>query len=125
MANEQPDPSAPYAEDIEVFSRIEHVRRRPDMYIGGVDSRGLHWMVFRVGGQCARGGRRRLRAASLQVALYADGSVEVADGGRGANPAFLEAALTQVLMGEHSGRDWVPYAIANALSESADRRDTA
>ncbi len=125
MENEEPDPPAPDdAEAIEVFIDLERVRRRPEMYIGDVDSTGLHRIVFELAvsvlAEVSAGYGR-----SLQVALYADGSVEVADGGRGVNPAshlipgqpFLETALTQFFAGHHSGRDWMPYAIANTLSE--------
>ena len=33
------------ASSIEVLDDIEHVRRRPGMYIGGIDERALHHMV--------------------------------------------------------------------------------
>ena len=35
-------------EDIEVLEGLEPVRRRPSMYIGGVDSRGLHHLLWEI-----------------------------------------------------------------------------
>src|SRR5690606_34485109 len=34
--------------DIEVLEGLEHVRRRPSMYIGGVDARGLHHLIWEI-----------------------------------------------------------------------------
>ena len=36
------------AQDIEVIEGLEAVRRRPSMYIGGVDSRGLHHLLWEI-----------------------------------------------------------------------------
>ncbi len=35
-------------DDIEVLEGLEPVRRRPSMYIGGVDSRGLHHLLWEI-----------------------------------------------------------------------------
>ena len=35
-------------QDIEVLEGLEPVRRRPSMYIGGVDSRGLHHLLWEI-----------------------------------------------------------------------------
>ena len=69
--------------DIEVLEGLEPVRKRPSMYIGGVDSRGLHHLVWEVvdnsvdeflAKECDR----------ITVTLHKDGcSCTVQDNGRG------------------------------------------
>ena len=36
------------SEDIEILEGLEAVRRRPAMYIGGVDARGLHHLIWEI-----------------------------------------------------------------------------
>src|ERR1700746_384702 len=71
------------AKDILVLEGLEPVRRRPGMYIGGVDAAGLHHLVWELvdnSGDEAMNGT----AAPIPVPLHADGaSVTVADNGRG------------------------------------------
>ncbi|MBI5457071.1 type IIA DNA topoisomerase subunit B [Candidatus Kaiserbacteria bacterium] len=70
------------AEQITVLEGLEAVRRRPGMYIGTTGSAGLHhliWEVFDNSRDEAMGGF----ADDIEVALMPDGSVRVADNGRG------------------------------------------
>ena len=80
---EQPTPASPSASaeaytasHLSVLEGLEAVRKRPGMYIGSTDGRGLQhclWEIFdnsvdeALGGHCTR----------IEVILHADGSAEV------------------------------------------------
>ncbi|MCL0028711.1 DNA topoisomerase (ATP-hydrolyzing) subunit B [Dehalococcoidia bacterium] len=84
MATTKPDQTDSHytATDIQVLEGMEAVRRRPGMYIGSTDQRGLHHLIFEIvdnsvdefmAGHCT----------SVDVHISEDGLVRVQDNGRG------------------------------------------
>jgi DNA gyrase subunit B len=124
------------ARHLSVLEGLDAVRKRPGMYVGSTDSRGLQhclWEIFdnavdeALAGHCSR----------IEVILHADGSAEVGDNGRGipvdaerkTKLSGVELVMTRLHAGgkfgggsytASGGLHGVGASVVNALTERLD-----
>ncbi len=95
------------AEDITVLEGLEPVRKRPGMYIGGVDAAGLHHLVWELVDNSVDEAING-HADRITVTIHDDGaSATVADNGRGipvdTHRKYKKPALELILTTLHAG----------------------
>ncbi|MFH1546843.1 MAG: DNA gyrase subunit B, partial [Patescibacteria group bacterium] len=114
--------SAYNADQIQVLEGLAPVRKRPGMYIGSTDSRGLHHLIWEVVDNSideAMAGH----ASEVKIILQKDGGCSVEDDGRGipvethktTGKSALETVLTVLHAGGKFGGEDSGYKVSGGL----------
>ncbi|MFA5566728.1 MAG: DNA topoisomerase IV subunit B [Acidimicrobiia bacterium] len=124
------------AQDLQVLEGLDAVRKRPGMYIGSTDSKGLTHCVWELVDNAVDEALAGF-GDKIQVTLHADNSIEISDQGRGI-PVDIEpttglSGVVLVLTRLHAGAKFggagyrisgglhgVGLAVVNALAQRLD-----
>src|ERR1700742_4861953 len=95
------------AKDIQVLEGLEPVRKRPAMYIGDTDKKGLHHLVWEIVDNCVDEYLNG-HADQITVTLHKSGdATPITDNGRGIpgakHPKYKKPGLELILTTLHSG----------------------
>merc|ERR1711991_751262 len=122
------------SENIEILEGLEPVRKRPGMYIGGIDNKAVHHLVVEILDNSIDEVINNF-ATYIEVTLLDNCTIQITDNGRGIpvdpHPKFMnKSALEVILTTLHSGGKFnsenyqtsgglhgVGASVVNALSE--------
>ena len=114
------------SDDIQVLEGMEAVRKRPGMYIGSTDQRGLHHLIYEIVDNSvdefmAKNSNGKPHCTKIEIHIDAEGKVSVDDDGRGIPPGTHKvtglSTIETVMTTLHAGGkfDSKAYAVSGGL----------
>ena len=114
------------SDDIQVLEGMEAVRKRPGMYIGSTDQKGLHHLIYEIVDNSvdefmAKNSNGKPNCTKIEIHIDAEGKVSVDDNGRGIPPGKHKvtglSTIETVMTTLHAGGkfDSKAYAVSGGL----------